>query len=246
MLSFWLRAWARSRVVVTPLAKRLSTIRISSSATSQIALDDGDLILRSAQRDIILRELGQRQDGYAAPILYRSERHGVLRLDGAAHPAEEIELPGGVQSLLEDSESHRRARRRGRERGQPILADPLMLVPRLRLQMRQALRGNHRALRARLLDALRRRLEIEILRGEPFFERCQLAIAEATPPLGIRLGAGRAARDVSWLRSERTGRIDRRRDEVGADGARRQRKRHERAEQGAPQRLALRDARRRA
>src|SRR5208283_4018344 len=63
---------------------------------AQVALGDRELGLRAAQRNVALRELGQRHNGYAAPILDRRKRGRLLRLDGAAHLAEEIDLPGGV------------------------------------------------------------------------------------------------------------------------------------------------------
>ncbi len=119
------------------------------------------------------------------------------------------------------------------------------MVHRLHFDVRQALRGDDGALGARLRDALRRRLEIEILRGEPLFERCELAIAKAAPPLRIRLGVGRAAAHVARLGSERVGRDDRRRDEVGADRASRKSERGDGAKDERAHRLPLRDARRR-
>ena len=108
--------------------------------------------------------------------------------------------------------------------------------------MRQALRGDDGALGARLRDALRRGLEIEILRGEPLFERCERGIAKAAPPLRIGLGVGRAAAHVARLVSERVGRDDRRRDEVGADRASRKSERGDGAKGEPAHRLSLRDA----
>ena len=67
---------------------------------AQIVFGDRELRLRPPQRDVTLRELGQRHQRDAAPILDRGEHGRVPRLDGAANLAEEIELPGGVQALL--------------------------------------------------------------------------------------------------------------------------------------------------
>ena len=69
------------------------------------ALSD-DLLVRldAAQLHVVLREFRDACKGHTVPRFDRRQRAGILRLDGAADLAEQVELPGGGQAALEEVE----------------------------------------------------------------------------------------------------------------------------------------------
>ena len=72
-------------------------------------LGDGPLRLDATQLQVVLRQVRNCREGDAAPVLDRGLRVGVGGLRLAAHPAEQVEVPGGVEAILEHIELQRRA-----------------------------------------------------------------------------------------------------------------------------------------
>ena len=193
-----------SKPVATPFSA--APPRVSESRViPQILIGDGDLRLRAAQLNVIAREFRQRRDQRVAPQLGRLLDLRVGGFDRAPHMAPKVELPGGVEA--DDVIADRRNRNAGgggartelgQQAGDAVLAVKLILIFAVGVDRRQLRRGRDAALKAAFRQANRRRLHVEIGRGDTCLEFGQHRIAKGLPPCrawGVRLGGAAAARD---------------------------------------------------
>jgi hypothetical protein len=144
-----------------------------------VAGGGADLVLQRADLDVVDRHLGEEAHQHVAVVLDRRLHLGVGRLDRAAHPTPEVDLPGRVEPGRVDGVG---AGARRSDRGRGVLRDAVADHVAGGVHLRVELARGHASPGARLLDALERELQIEVALAGPLDEPGQFRILEHLPP----------------------------------------------------------------
>ena len=144
----------------------------------EVPLHRAALGLEAAELDVAPRDLAHEQECERAPVVHARREVCVAGLEPAARPAEDVELPRGVERG-EDAVARGRASTR--------------FAPRLGAEVERGPEERERRApeRLRLAHARVRHAELQVLLHAALHERLELGVAEAEPP-GVERRLARA------------------------------------------------------